>query len=971
MHAWVLVHSPAMSSVGTVQCPILVGRDDVLERFDRLIAGATRGRGAAMFLSGQAGLGKTRLLRALYRKAEAAGLRVDGGAVAPQDQSVPLASIREFITGLRDDPNWDPSLREDLGAIDGRHGGDALGARRLMVRSIADRILASIDRPTVLAFSDLHWTDEMSLEVIGELARHGADKPLLIVGDYRADEFSPDTIHREWRARLLNQRYAEEIKLRRLTPEQTGMAVTLILGGDLPAPSDVVDAVFRRTNGIPLHIEELLAALEPAERAEGRRILDAHVPDTIGDAVLARLARLSADAQTVARAGAVVGRCFSPDVIAGVVGRPMVELEGAIEELVDAAILYPFDYIDEGYYDYRHQLLRDAIYGAVPPSQLRRFHAQAAEFVMTLEASSIVHASRHYERAGLRQQAFRAALSAAQEASRISARQEAFELYARAIANMPASLPSVEQAELYERYAGAASAIERNDEAAEAATRARELFLELDRPLNAAEMLTTLVSIASRRGAPHAEVQALADQALDEVMALPATPERERTRAVLLSLAADVRFTASDLVAAREIALQARELAESVGDRETVLEIDILLARIEITGGRYESGLRDGMRAAREARDAGFEGVGVTGYRNLAVLAARVMDRAAAEVAIGEGLQYADAIEQSHCRQMIQTTLAILDWGAGDWAAADRRARQELVDRGCVRGAVGSEDVLGLVALGRGQPEEARRWLEKSLEAGRRIGEVQFLLTPLWGLAEADLLDGDVQSAIRRCEEGRSLARSSGERALFIPFVPIGARAYLAAKRPDDAERWLRGAREHLAGWQSAAGPALSHAEGLVRLAAGSMTAAREALERAVRGWEAHGRTWESLNAGLDLVGCLIRMNRHADAAEILSQVHDRAASLGSQPLAARADELSRASRGRGLEDEPWRPLTVREFEVARKIAAGLTNAQIGEALYVSPKTVSAHVEHILAKLGASRRTEIAAWVSSVAQPVG
>ena len=251
------------------------------------------------------------------------------------------------------------------------------------------------------------------------------------------------------------------------------IATTLILGGELPAPRDVVEAVHERTNGIPLHIEELLAALDDDARADGRRIREAHVPDTIGDAVLARLGRLSDDAQTVARAGAVVGRCFSPDVIAGMVHRPIGEIEETIEELEDAAIIYPFDYVDQGYYDFRHQLLRDAIYSSVPPSQLRRFHAQAAEFVMTLEASSIVHASRHYERAGLRSQAYRASKTAAGEASRISARQEAYELYRRAIDNMPADLPAGEQAELFDRFADAAAAIERNEDAEAAATRAQ------------------------------------------------------------------------------------------------------------------------------------------------------------------------------------------------------------------------------------------------------------------------------------------------------------------------------------------------------------------------------------------------------------------------------------------------------------------------------------------------------------------
>ncbi|HEX5148183.1 MAG TPA: LuxR C-terminal-related transcriptional regulator, partial [Candidatus Limnocylindrales bacterium] len=397
---------------------------------------------------------------------------------------------------------------------------------------------------------------------------------------------------------------------------------------------------------------------------------------------------------------------------------------------------------------------------------------------------------------------------------------------------------------------------------------------------------------------------------------------------------------------------------------------ELTRARIDIVDGRYETGLRDGMRAAREARDAGFESVGVTGYRNLAIMAARIMDRRTAMLAIGEGLQYADAIEQSHCRQMIATTTAILDWAAGDWEEADRRARQELVDRGCVRGTIGSLDVVGLVALGRGRMDEARRWLSESLQTGRRIDEVQFILTPLWGLAETDILAGNAAAAVERCEEGWSIARATGERALFIPFVVTGSRSLVAARRPDDAERWVVRAGEHLVGWESIAGPALGHAEGLVRMSSGTLSAAREALGRAVRGWEERGRVWEATWARLDLVQCLIRMNRHADAATVLGEVRGTAATLGSEPLLARAEELSKAGRGRGLDDEPWRPLTVREFEVARLIADGRTNAEIAGELAIAPKTASAHVEHILAKLGVARRAEIATWVATVTRPI-
>jgi DNA-binding CsgD family transcriptional regulator len=87
---------------------------------------------------------------------------------------------------------------------------------------------------------------------------------------------------------------------------------------------------------------------------------------------------------------------------------------------------------------------------------------------------------------------------------------------------------------------------------------------------------------------------------------------------------------------------------------------------------------------------------------------------------------------------------------------------------------------------------------------------------------------------------------------------------------------------------------------------------------------------------------------------------------LGSRPLIDRADALARQTRGRMVEEEAWHPLTARELEVARLIAVGSTNAEIAAELGIAPKTASAHVEHILAKLGAARRAEIATWVSTI-----
>jgi DNA-binding CsgD family transcriptional regulator len=160
--------------------------------------------------------------------------------------------------------------------------------------------------------------------------------------------------------------------------------------------------------------------------------------------------------------------------------------------------------------------------------------------------------------------------------------------------------------------------------------------------------------------------------------------------------------------------------------------------------------------------------------------------------------------------------------------------------------------------------------------------------------------------------------------------------------------------------------PALAHARGLVVLAAGATGVARQSLEAAVGGWDERGRIWEATWARLDLASCLTRLNRFTDAAGLVVDARVVASRLDSRPLANRADVLARMARGHSSVDEPWRPLTAREFAVAKLIAAGLTNGEIAGELSIASRTASSHVEHILAKLGASRRAEIAAWASKV-----
>jgi len=159
--------------------------------------------------------------------------------------------------------------------------------------------------------------------------------------------------------------------------------------------------------------------------------------------------------------------------------------------------------------------------------------------------------------------------------------------------------------------------------------------------------------------------------------------------------------------------------------------------------------------------------------------------------------------------------------------------------------------------------------------------------------------------------------------------------------------------------------PAIDHGQGLVLLAQGSTGKARVALESARDGWRSRNRVWEGTWAAIDLARCLVRSNQRVEASRVAAAAREEAMRLGSPPLVAAADDVLATAGRRGQPAEPWAPLTAREYEVARLVAEGHTNPEIAAALDVAPKTVAAHVEHILAKLGVGRRAEIAAWVAS------
>src|SRR4029079_16832948 len=238
---------------------------------------------------------------------------------------------------------------------------------RLLVLDAADALLdAAADGPAIVELEDLHWSDDLTLEILDAVARRVPGLPLLLVGTYRSDELIPRAPMRRWRSRLVSQRLAEEVRLQRLTPSDTATMLSVLLASDLPprapasmscslcgmslpAPRDLVDTIHARTDGVPFHIEELLGLLvasgqwDPATgpAALADLVRAAAVPETVEEAIVARLAQRSPDAQAMAQAGAVVGRSFDLDLLAAVLDRPVDALGTPLTELAEHSLLLP------------------------------------------------------------------------------------------------------------------------------------------------------------------------------------------------------------------------------------------------------------------------------------------------------------------------------------------------------------------------------------------------------------------------------------------------------------------------------------------------------------------------------------------------------------------------------------------------------------------------------------------------------
>jgi predicted ATPase/DNA-binding CsgD family transcriptional regulator len=951
-----------MPEHGVVASPVLVGRDELLALADRRLAEVAEGRGQLLFVAGEAGLGKTRLLTSISLRAERSGFAVIRAAAFPGDAEISGGVLLDLADDLK--RANDPRAQSVGRAISERlrdplvSEGDLHRQRRLLVHDLTDAISElDADRRLLVVLEDLHWADQLSLEVIGRIAGRLAGRSTLMVGAYRSDELFVSTPMRESRARLLSQRLAEEIRLQRLTRDQTATLTSAVLGR--PAPSQLVTAIYERSDGIPLHVEELLSA-----RAHERvgDATDVRVPDTLADAVLVRARTLDAAGRDIASAAAVIGRSFDFDLLTEVVQLPAVEVDRCLREL--QAMYFVQAGSDAVTFDFRHALIRDALYADTPLPRRRELHERVA-LVAVDRGYRHVFVSAQFDSAQLRTAAYRYALLGAHEATALSAHREALGLYRRAINNLPPDLAPDEHAALLAALGREAAAVDENDAAADAFTSAHQVWSAAGNRLAAAAVVPPLVAVSHLLGVGLADRVGRLKGALESIEGIA---DGESVRAQLLSALAAAYMLDRRLDEAIEYGEQSRVLSQAVGDEEAALNTAATLGSVLLFAGQSDDGWA--MLDSAVSRSVGLlhEAEAARSYRMGGTSASVLVEYDRAEKWLPTGISYAESVELWNHRSYMAAHLAHVQWACGYWLVAERNAEQALADgRGGITTRITAQYVLGYLAMGRADWAGATELLGEALALGESMAELQRISPPLWGLAETALLRGDFDDATALCERGFELSDEVADAAYLFPFLVTGTRARLAKHDVDGADDWIRRVEKVLAR-RAIRGtlPAIDHARGLLQLDAGDLDAAHESLQAARVGWSELRRFWEGSWASLDEARCTARSRGEGLSAittALALAVKTSATDVGATTLVAAAEALlSSPSRLA----QPWYPLSAREYAVATLVADGLTNREIAARLVLSPKTVSAHVEHILAKLGAGRRAEIAAWAARI-----
>jgi predicted ATPase/DNA-binding CsgD family transcriptional regulator len=889
-----------------------------------------------VLVSGEAGVGKSRLLAEVATVPGMVVLRgapVQGGT-APFGPLV--AALRSYLQLRPDGLEECGPLRAQLALLLPELGVAAEADRMTLFEAIRCALASIAARHrAVVILDDLQWSDEATLEVLAALS----EPPLPILAAYRSDGLPRQHGIRRLRHELRRAARLEEIALAPLGPVETAALLAQALG-ERPSP-ELARAIHERTEGLPFFVEELAAATRRCDTE------DVPLPDTVRDAVLVRVSELSEEGRAAVEVAAVAGETFELEIVAA------LSSEHGLQELLEVGL------VREGPpAGFRHGLAQEALYSDVPWMRRRTLHRALGE-ALEREGAQSREIATHWLGARDAERARAAFLRAAAESEAVHAFRDAAEAGRQALDLWPDSGDDERRAEALERYARCCQPA---GELAEAARAWRELVaLRAGDARGTAAAQRGLAAIHELRGDREAAVAARSAAAAAFLQAgSPADAAVER-----IAIANQRRLAARHGEAV-ELARAARADADRAG------RLDLRLRALGIEGmaqakhGEYEQGLeivRNGLALALEHE---LTAVAAELYQRLSVTLYDSADYRSAQQALGTALELcrtdADASVESAC----VTCMAYVLRERGEWGQAAEICREMLADGS---GVFVAEALLGAIHAHEGKLASARRLLSSSLAVASRIDHYNMTIDATVSLGRVAAAAGDDEEAAERCRA--LLAHWDGSDDHHYAVGGLRWAAAFFARRGDRAG--AQACADALTRMASATGhadalAALAHAIAETALLEGDASTAAVQLARAL---ELHGeldmpfeRAEIELRAGVALAAA----GEREAGLQRLAEAHRTARRLGARPLASEAAQevtalgesvISRLGT-RAVADSDGTGLSKREREVVRLVAAGRTNREIAQELYLSPRTVDMHVRNILRKLDCRSRVQAA-----------
>lgn len=939
-------------------------------------------------IAGDAGVGKSRLVEELERRARAEGKVVlIGECLDVTEGELPYAPIVTALRPVLSQGEVRDALSEgeraelarlwpELGQVGAAAAGDGDGSSQARVFGLLLGLLTRLggERPVLFIIEDLHWADRSTRDFLAFLVRASRGGRLSIVATIRAEELTRDHPLREFVAELGRVRGVQRLDLGSFTRDEVALQAEEILG-ERPSP-DLVSKLFERAEGNAFYTEELLAAGDGDD-----------LPASLRDALLVRIERLSEPTRRLLALAATAGRAVDEGLLAAVGEVPGAEFVPALREALDQQVLVPRGAGSS--YAFRHALVREAVYRDLLASERARLHAALARTLVRRPelavggigvAGELAH---HWYAAGVLPSAFKASVEASADAERAFAFAETQRHAERALLLWdrvpdPAEASGMDRVTLLGRAAAAAV---RADDPMRAAELARQAVAELDPARDAARAARAYVLVG--RGLWLSGDNAGALEAYRAAVRLvpPEPPSSER--ALVVAAEAQALMLNGRFTEAKVRCDEALELAHMVEDRLVEAHVHNTLSGLGWLGG-------DPIEHAETARTIAFE-IGAVeeigrSYGNGSE-ALEAVGRIEEAIALAEeGIALAPEWGLHDFVVYLTANIAMWELRLGRFEAVERRLA-DVTPRGHTAAAPWHE-ALGRVALARGEFSEAEVELTRAEELSRGLGGPEWWPAALSGIGMLRLLQGRLEEAAASVQDALDALDDlefAPWLADFVDVYPTAARIH--ADRADHA-RAHRGSAEDA---EAAAEDAVARLDAMLAALPEAHRSPRSQACRALAVAEATRASghfdpaaWKLATDRLHAVGARYTHayaqfrqaeallaaggDGRAAAAPLLRSAHATTMELRERPLRAEIEALAVRARvpleaAAEPSEDPGSELgiTAREHEVLALLAEGRTNREIAETLVITEKTASVHVSHILSKLDARNRGEAAA----------